>query len=571
MLNSEQIVEKYFPTFEKHFLLTRTRWINLPAHLKTILKLLPIFIILAAIPLTVNLSQQTQNIEQHAQTVPTPTPAQVRPFAAPVTVNTVNIPSTIDATGVTDVSAALNAFIKSVPNGSVINFPSSATYLLSTYIHADGQNIVLQGNGATLKSAGGYQSANSLIETGGSNIGVYNFNLVGASPTPGVYIPGQEYAYGVLVYGANNVEIANTTISNVYGDGVNVDDWSDGVWLHNSTINRPGRSGFVVLAGKNMLIENNLFYNTSNTSGIFDIEPYQTSGGSQNFTFRNNTISGNNFYFAANGGSIESNITIDHNTVTNGTLDGIIWLASPRPQQIAITNNIARGLSVPWNPEVNGDGGIYLEHIDGLTFYGNVEQTPFSPTHDLGQIVDSTGIVTTSPSSPTPTLTPAPVSPTVTATPKPTPEPSPTATLVSPTPTTVAFSITSGPTVGSVTSTGATITWYLSDYGTGQVEYGTTSSYGLLSTPETSFNWNYHIQSLSNLTPGTVYHYRVKSTNQAGVTVVSKDYTFTTSGSNAIPTQSPTSTITLAPTFTPTPTPVQKKNCLKFWHWQFCF
>jgi hypothetical protein len=56
-----------------------TRWYNAPPSTKTILKLLPIFIILAAIPLTVNLTQKQQGLSTNAQTnnsiqyTPTPT------------------------------------------------------------------------------------------------------------------------------------------------------------------------------------------------------------------------------------------------------------------------------------------------------------------------------------------------------------------------------------------------------------------------------------------------------------------------------------------------------------------
>lgn len=87
----------------------------------------------------------------------------------------------------------------------------------------------------------------------------------------------------------------------------------------------------------------------------------------------------------------------------------------------------------------------------------------------------------------------------------------------------------------TITQTSAKIHWSLSDYATGQVEYGTTISYGLFSTPENTYNWNYHIQVLYNLIPNTLYHYRVKSTAQNGQSAISGDYTFTT-----LPTPIPT-------------------------------
>ena len=62
--------------------------------------------------------------------------------------------------------------------------------------------------------------------------------------------------------------------------------------------------------------------------------------------------------------------------------------------------------------------------------------------------------------------------------------------------------------------------------------------------PELSFNYTTHVQTLTGLTPGTLYHFRVRSSNQAGVQTVSGDNTFSTPAA-----PSPT------PTPTPTPTP----------------
>ena len=96
-----------------------------------------------------------------------------------------------------------------------------------------------------------------------------------------------------------------------------------------------------------------------------------------------------------------------------------------------------------------------------------------------------------------------------------------------------------------VTATTATITWTLDKPGTGQVEYGTTTVYGSFSTPELSFKYTTHVQDLSGLAPGTMYHFRVRSTNKAGHETVSDDQSFTT-----------TATATPSPTPTAMPTPV---------------
>jgi phosphodiesterase/alkaline phosphatase D-like protein len=91
---------------------------------------------------------------------------------------------------------------------------------------------------------------------------------------------------------------------------------------------------------------------------------------------------------------------------------------------------------------------------------------------------------------------------------------------------------TTAPTISAVqasnvASSGATITWTTDEASDTQVEYGTTTAYGSSTTlnpsPVTS-----HSVTLSGLTAGTLYHYRVKSKDAAGNLATSQDFTFTT-------------------------------------------
>ncbi|MBN1569650.1 MAG: fibronectin type III domain-containing protein, partial [Acidobacteria bacterium] len=98
--------------------------------------------------------------------------------------------------------------------------------------------------------------------------------------------------------------------------------------------------------------------------------------------------------------------------------------------------------------------------------------------------------------------------------------------------TTLAPPDTTAPTISnvassSITTTSATITWTTNEAADTQVEYGTTTSYGK-STTLNGTMLTAHSQSLSGLTPGTTYHYRVKSKDAAGNPATSIDYTFST-------------------------------------------
>jgi len=322
---------------------------------------------------------------------PTPTPAPTpRPTATPVRPE-IAVPASIDSTGAADASSALNAWVNTVPDGSTIVFRAGGYYRMDRSLAINARhNLTFEGNGATLKSNGDFHEYSSVFQVFGcTGIVIRNINLVGNSPTPGVYIPRQEGAHGVQIVMGSNIEVVNATISNVYGDGANTDYWTDGVWVHNSTINRPGRAGFVVLAGKNITVENNLFFNESNTSAILDIEPYEADGGVINFKFLDNTITGNDFYFAANGGNVLTDIIISGNTATTGTIRGLIRAASPRPQRVTITNNTALGSAVSFDPDTMGHGGLELRHIDGLTVTGN--HVPLW-SGQLASIIDCTDV-----------------------------------------------------------------------------------------------------------------------------------------------------------------------------------
>lgn len=79
----------------------------------------------------------------------------------------------------------------------------------------------------------------------------------------------------------------------------------------------------------------------------------------------------------------------------------------------------------------------------------------------------------------------------------------------------------------SITNTGATITWTTASPATSQVQYGLTTAYGE-TTPLDPALETFHSVTLTGLTFGTTYHYRVISTDAAGQTATSANFTFTT-------------------------------------------
>jgi hypothetical protein len=81
-------------------------------------------------------------------------------------------------------------------------------------------------------------------------------------------------------------------------------------------------------------------------------------------------------------------------------------------------------------------------------------------------------------------------------------------------------------------SNGATLSWTTSRTTTGQVRYGTTTAYG---SSVTSPSGTSHTAVLTNLSPGTTYHFPVVATAPDGLSAASTDTVFQTSTVNVGP------------------------------------
>jgi Protein of unknown function (DUF4038)/Domain of unknown function (DUF5060)/Purple acid Phosphatase, N-terminal domain len=81
--------------------------------------------------------------------------------------------------------------------------------------------------------------------------------------------------------------------------------------------------------------------------------------------------------------------------------------------------------------------------------------------------------------------------------------------------------------VTKVTATSATITWSTDEPSTSQAEFGLDASYGYASTINSALDKQHEV-TLLNLASSKTFHARVKSTDMAGNTAMSPDFTFAT-------------------------------------------
>src|SRR5262249_17776409 len=90
---------------------------------------------------------------------------------------------------------------------------------------------------------------------------------------------------------------------------------------------------------------------------------------------------------------------------------------------------------------------------------------------------------------------------------------------------------TNTPVISAITATNingsaATIGWSTDENANSRVDYGTTTNYGSVVSNATLVLVRQ--LNLSGLTPATLYHYRVQSSDAAGNTTRSGDYSFQT-------------------------------------------
>ncbi len=99
---------------------------------------------------------------------------------------------------------------------------------------------------------------------------------------------------------------------------------------------------------------------------------------------------------------------------------------------------------------------------------------------------------------------------------------------------TEAASLTSGPSESSVTTRKAKIVWTTSRNSDSKVSFGTSSGSYFTEEPSNASQVTDHTINLTNLSPGTVYYYKVKWTDEDGNTGTSSEKRFTTQAAPSV-------------------------------------
>ena len=192
-----------------------------------------------------------------------------------------------------DVTAALVAWIRTVPDNSTISFPSKACYQIEGSVWVKNRhNLTFEGNGATFRAkTSGYGTTppkSDLVNwfwqwpqdrihwsiEGGSGITLRNMVIRGPEPRldlPYLYYPQFEGQYGVSVFGSHGTVLDHLTINDVFGDSIGVWGGATNTIIQNCHLERSGRNGISITNARWVTVKNS--YVGWNGTANIDVEP----------------------------------------------------------------------------------------------------------------------------------------------------------------------------------------------------------------------------------------------------------------------------------------------------------
>lgn len=365
-----------------------------------------------------------------------------------------NIPTSIADDCSRDVTAELNNWIRSVPNGTVsspslLMFGVNKCYRVdgkliqqNTYVVGDRyyQNIILDGNGSKLDGSKYIPSTTKINHdmmafVDPLNLTIQNFTMLGQHPNPcnldtagncrdGGAVAAYEWYAGIAIGGGQNVTLRNNKILNMYGDGIllhgghgagNKDSNGTPLWanatpknvlLENNLIDGTGRHGVGMVAGDGVVVKNNTFDRISYHVSDLEYEAFQPI---RNITFDGNMIKRHylGFIAATTGGEygicppegFNSNHAIINNVMTVGgvTTTMPIWesttqdICAPDKKDIRIENN-----TLIYNHGSDVNGAIKLVRVLGSIKIGGNRIIQPDPSRMYSAVVISNSPATVS-------------------------------------------------------------------------------------------------------------------------------------------------------------------------------
>jgi hypothetical protein len=233
-----------------------------------------------------------------------------------------------------DVTADLQSWLATVPDGSTVSFPPGACYRIDqTFVVAVRNDLTFEGNGATFRAVtDGTEQPVPRTRAHwrlnySNDITIRDVNVDGPN-TLGAGNPNLEAQHGFEIDGSVGVTLDGVSAVETYGDSVAIGPSSGtrtnplpfrasaDVLVQNSNFQRAGRQGISVTAGSGVTLAHNVVAGAIRSA--IDLEPTGVTSVVENVLIDSNTLSGYKNYMVAGGGACAPfhDITITGNTAT---------------------------------------------------------------------------------------------------------------------------------------------------------------------------------------------------------------------------------------------------------------
>jgi hypothetical protein len=319
--------------------------------------------------------------------------------AAPVLgrLRTYRVGPDVDPTGTRDVTDALLAFFRRVPDGSRVLFPARSRYRIDGTVELDGRSrLLVDGGGSEFfaTTAGDPNRAHWRL-VGGSDLELRNLSIRGANGdggTPAAYRPDRQWQHGVDLRGVRRVLLDRVTVTDLYGDCVYVGaaptgGWSEDVRVRAARCARNGRQGLAVTAGRRVALQGGSFAQISLMT--VDLEPNGPSGGAADIRVSGNRVAGQSRqqFIGIGGVGPVSRVRIEDNVLTGKPLTVLVVSPGGQPRtDLAVLDN--RSDTADDRPF---SASLVFQRVRGLRVEGNL--APLSgPDMALVQLTCSSGV-----------------------------------------------------------------------------------------------------------------------------------------------------------------------------------
>ncbi len=313
-----------------------------------------------------------------------------------------HVPASIDATGVSDVTQALNAFLTSTPTNSTVEFPANGKYRIEGTLSVRGKtDLVIDGNNstffATTNGLGGPPPPNCQGNgpchpdrgrmqwdfQSDTNLYVHDTNVIGASTASGLggtYIVAYEAQHAYNVGSGHNIVLDHVTAKNTWGDLVYIGGGASNkpatnVVVADSTLDGASRQCVTVVDASHVLIvHNSIGLQRGCTRSLFDFEANIPSSVITYVTIKGNLLGHSRLATFSDGGAAatEHDITIDGNRMDNAVFSvNVLGFPHAHRANFRVTNNVGTN--------AHNQGSMHFEYVDGLFVSGNTQ--PYTPAN----------------------------------------------------------------------------------------------------------------------------------------------------------------------------------------------